>query len=77
MSLMVMKFYSPEFKVDAVTLYLSDLDLTLAGVAKDLGIRGHAAGLDTGPPRRAQHHHEHDQGADRGERAEPGGRAQG
>ncbi len=35
---MVMKFYSPEFKADAVALYLSDPDLTLAGAAKGLGI---------------------------------------
>ncbi|MGW2370536.1 transposase [Streptomyces sp. NPDC001667] len=35
---MVMKFYSPEFKADAVALCLSDPDLTLAGAAKDLGI---------------------------------------
>ena len=35
---MVMKFYSPEFKADAVALYLSDPDLTLAGVANDLGV---------------------------------------
>lgn len=35
---MVMKFYSPEFKADAVALYLSDPDLTLAGVAEDLGV---------------------------------------
>jgi transposase len=36
---MVMKVYSPEFKVDAVTLYHSDPDLTIAQVARDLGIR--------------------------------------
>ena len=28
---MVMKVYSPEFKVDAVALYRSDPDLTVAG----------------------------------------------
>ncbi|WP_445521311.1 transposase [Streptomyces sp. NEAU-174] len=36
---MVMKVYSPEFKVDAVALYHSDPDLTIAQVARDLGIR--------------------------------------
>jgi transposase len=36
---MVMKVYSPEFKVDAVALYGSDPDLTIAQVARDLGIR--------------------------------------
>ena len=36
---MVMKVYSPEFKVDAVALYRSDPDLTLARAARDLGIR--------------------------------------
>jgi transposase len=36
---MVMKVYSPEFKVDAVALYHSDPDLTVAQVARDLGIR--------------------------------------
>ncbi|MFE0062971.1 transposase [Streptomyces sp. NPDC059003] len=35
---MVMKFYSLEFKADAVALYLSGPDLTLAGVAEDLGV---------------------------------------
>ncbi|WP_425824739.1 transposase [Streptomyces fractus] len=35
---MVMKFYSPEFKADAVALYLSDPGLTLAGVAEGLGV---------------------------------------
>ncbi|GGP94963.1 hypothetical protein GCM10010278_86000 [Streptomyces melanogenes] len=29
----MMEFYSPEFKADAVALYLSDPDLTPAGVA--------------------------------------------
>jgi transposase len=38
MSFMVMKFYSPEFKADAVALYLSDAGYTLAGVAQDLGV---------------------------------------
>ena len=38
MSFMVMKFYSPEFKADAVALYLSDAGHTLAGVAQDLGM---------------------------------------
>lgn len=36
---MVMKVYSPEFKVDAVALYHSDPDLTIAQAARDLGIR--------------------------------------
>lgn len=36
---MVMKVYSPEFKVDAVALYHSDPDLAIAQVARDLGIR--------------------------------------
>ncbi|MFI1566976.1 transposase [Streptomyces sp. NPDC020490] len=34
-----MKVYSPEFKVDAVVLYHSDPDLTIAQVALELGIR--------------------------------------
>lgn len=38
MSLMVMKFYSAEFKADAVALYQSDPDLTMAQVARDLGV---------------------------------------
>jgi transposase len=36
---MVMKVYSPEFKIDAVALALSDPDLTISQVARDLGIR--------------------------------------
>lgn len=35
---MVMKVYSPEFKADAVALYLSDPDHSLMRVAKDLGV---------------------------------------
>ena len=35
---MVMKVYSFEFKADAVALYDSDPDLTIAQVARDLGI---------------------------------------
>ncbi|MET7666362.1 transposase, partial [Streptomyces sp. NPDC005463] len=35
---MVMKFYSAEFKADAVALYQSDPDLTMAQVARDLGV---------------------------------------
>ncbi|GGY13805.1 hypothetical protein GCM10010358_77560 [Streptomyces minutiscleroticus] len=37
-SLMVMKVYSPEFKADAVALYLSDPSHTFEGIGKDLGI---------------------------------------
>jgi len=33
-----MKAYSPEFKADAVALYLSDPTRTYASVAKDLGV---------------------------------------
>ncbi|MGW4790847.1 transposase [Nonomuraea sp. NPDC004297] len=33
-----MKSYPPEFKADAVALYLSDLARTYASVARDLGI---------------------------------------
>jgi transposase len=33
-----MKSYPPEFKADAVALYLSDPGRTLASVAEDLGI---------------------------------------
>lgn len=36
---MVMKVYSPEFKVDAAALYHSDPDLAIAQVVRDLGIR--------------------------------------
>lgn len=35
---MVMKVYSPEFKTDAVALYLSDPSHTFEGIGKDLGI---------------------------------------
>jgi transposase len=35
---MVMKVYSPEFKADAVVLYLSDPSHTFEGIGKDLGI---------------------------------------
>ncbi|MFY1678348.1 IS3 family transposase [Streptomyces sp. WMMC905] len=35
---MVMKIYSPEFKADAVALYLSDPSHTFEGIGKDLGI---------------------------------------
>ncbi len=35
---MAMKSYPPEFKADAVALYLSDPGRTLASVADDLGI---------------------------------------
>lgn len=35
---MVMKVYSPEFKADAVTLYLSNPGHTLEGVGRDLGV---------------------------------------
>ncbi|MEY9997373.1 transposase [Streptomyces sp. V4I8] len=35
---MVMKVYSPEFKADAVALFSSDPDLTIAQTARDLGI---------------------------------------
>ena len=35
---MVMKVYPPEFKADAVALYLSDPARTIASVARDLGI---------------------------------------
>lgn len=38
MSLMVMKYYSQEFKADAVALFHSDPDLTIAQVARDLGV---------------------------------------
>ncbi|GAA3289685.1 hypothetical protein GCM10020295_02150 [Streptomyces cinereospinus] len=41
---MVMKVYSPDFKADAVALYLSDPSHTFEGIGKDLGIsRGDAA----------------------------------
>ncbi|OEJ56702.1 transposase [Streptomyces agglomeratus] len=35
---MVMRVYSPEFKADAVALYLSDPSHTFEGIGKDLGI---------------------------------------
>lgn len=35
---MAMRAYSPEFKADAVALYLSDPSRTYASVAKDLGV---------------------------------------
>jgi transposase len=35
---MVFKLYPPEFRADAVALYLSDPGHTLGGVARDLGI---------------------------------------
>jgi transposase len=35
---MVMKVYSPEFKADAVALFHSEPDLTIAQTARDLGI---------------------------------------
>ncbi|WAX76411.1 IS3 family transposase [Streptomyces sp. KMM 9044] len=35
---MVMKVYSPEFKADAVALYLSDPSHTCEGIGKDLGV---------------------------------------
>jgi transposase len=35
---MVMKVYSPEFKADAVALYLSDSNHTFEGIGKDLGV---------------------------------------
>ncbi|MGI5254314.1 IS3 family transposase [Actinacidiphila glaucinigra] len=35
---MVMKVYSPEFKADAVALFHSDPDLTIAQTARDLGV---------------------------------------
>ncbi|MGV9341913.1 hypothetical protein [Streptomyces sp. NPDC003688] len=35
---MAMKVYSPEFKADAVALYLSDPSHTFEGIGKDLGI---------------------------------------
>ena len=35
---MAMKVYPPEFKADAVALYLSDPARTYASVAKDLGV---------------------------------------
>lgn len=35
---MVMKVYSPEFKADAVALYLSDPGHTFDGVGRDLGV---------------------------------------
>ncbi|MFB7226043.1 IS3 family transposase [Streptomyces sp. NPDC056227] len=35
---MVMKVYSPEFKADAVALFHSDPDLTIAQTARDLGL---------------------------------------
>jgi transposase len=35
---MVMKVYSPEFKADAVALYLSDPNHTFESVGRDLGI---------------------------------------
>lgn len=38
MSLMVMKVYSAEFKKDAVALFHSDPALTIAQVARDLGV---------------------------------------
>ncbi|MFC4015284.1 transposase [Nonomuraea purpurea] len=37
-----MKSYPPEFKVDAVALYLSDPARTYASVARDLGITARA-----------------------------------
>ena len=37
---MVIKFYLPEFKADAVALFHSDPDLTIAQTARDLGING-------------------------------------
>jgi transposase len=36
--LVVMKVYPPEFKADAVALYLSDPARTITSVARDLGI---------------------------------------
>ncbi len=35
---MVMRVYSPEFKADAVTLYLSDPSHTYAQIGDDLGV---------------------------------------
>ncbi|MFD0502123.1 transposase [Streptomyces chiangmaiensis] len=35
---MAMKVYSPEFKADAVALFHSDPDLTIAQTARNLGI---------------------------------------
>lgn len=35
---MVFKLYPPEFRADAVALYLSDPAHTLGGVARDLGV---------------------------------------
>lgn len=35
---MVIKVHSPEFKADAVTLYLSDPSHTFEGIGKDQGI---------------------------------------
>ncbi|MGW6413171.1 transposase [Streptomyces vinaceus] len=35
---MVMKVYSPEFKADAVALYLSDPSHTFEGIGKDMGV---------------------------------------
>ena len=49
---MVMKFYSPEFKADAVALYLSDPDLTLAGVAEDLVTKGAPTAASVWPGQR-------------------------
>jgi transposase len=64
--LVAMKVYPPEFKADAVALYLSDPARTYASVAKDLGVNretlrlwvrqarsaGSAAG-DVGPAKKA------------------------
>ena len=63
---MAMKGYSPEFKADAVALYLSDPTRTYASVAKDLGVNRETlrlwvrqarsagtAGSKTGPARTA------------------------
>jgi transposase len=55
---MVMKVYSPEFKADAVALYLSDPNHTFEGIGKDLGVsretlrnwvRAHRARSDEDP----------------------------
>ncbi len=46
---MVMKVYSPEFKADAVALYLSDPSHTFEGIGKDLGISRETLRNSTSP----------------------------
>jgi transposase InsO family protein len=56
---MVMKVYSPEFKADAVALYLSDPSHTFEGIGKDLGISRETlrnwVRAERAPPQRGEH----------------------